>query len=351
MSPGDIIMKWRVLIVLIFLITGCGGSSYKKAEEFRAKEDHEAAVKLYQKAVKSYPGNPWGHSNLSVLYSTLGKYDQAGVEVKSAEVPEAHLNLGIIYFAQGKIDRAISECQEAIRLNPDFAEAFYNLGFIYIYQGNYDQAISELKKAIEIKSDYTDAYIALGFAYASQRNYKRAIAEYKKSLEIDPKLAEAHYLMGKLYEQNRRYRSAFSEYRKALKIKRRFAEAYFSIAGIYERYRRYDRAIKLYQVSIKLRRDYAEAYHKVGWLYATIPDSRYKKPSHAVAYSARAVKLTNWQNPVFISTLAEAFYSKGDYAKAIKCVERAMKLKPDNIIYYRQQLAKFQEAERRRWYR
>ncbi len=128
-------MKWRALIVLLMVITGCGSSSYKKAEEFRVKEDNEAAVKLYQKAVKSYPGNPWGHSNLSVLYSTLGKYDLAGMESKSVDLPEAHLNLGIIYFAQGENDLAISECEEAIKLNPDFAEAYYNMGFIYIYQG------------------------------------------------------------------------------------------------------------------------------------------------------------------------------------------------------------------------
>ncbi|UCD84139.1 MAG: tetratricopeptide repeat protein [Deltaproteobacteria bacterium] len=344
-------MRLRVLIALLMVLAGCSSSNYKKAEELRVQDDNEAAVKLYQKAVKSYPGNPWGRSNLSILYSALGKYDLASMEGRSSDLPEAHLNLGIIYFAQGEEDQAVSECKKAIELNPDFAEAHYNLGFIYTYQGKYEQAVIELKRAIEIRPYYADAYAALGFVYFNQKKYKQAVEELNQALKFNPNSAETHYLLGTIYENIRRYRSAFSEYKKALKYNRRFAEAYFSIAGIYERFRRYDRAIKLYQVSIKLERNYAEAYHKVGWLYATIPDERYKNPRRAIAFSSRAVKLTNWKSPVFINTLAEAFYSKGDFDNAIKCAERAIKLRPDNISYYRQQLAKFQDAKNRQWVR
>jgi tetratricopeptide (TPR) repeat protein len=51
------------------------------------------------------------------------------------------------YDHKGNHDRAITDCTEAIRLNPKLAEAFNNRGLAYDYKGDHDRAIADYTEA------------------------------------------------------------------------------------------------------------------------------------------------------------------------------------------------------------
>jgi hypothetical protein len=53
------------------------------------------------------------------------------------------------------------------------------------------------------------------------------------------------------------------------------------------------------------------------------------------------------RSPVFLDTLAEAFYANGMIEEAIEIIEEAMSLATDDREYYEKQLRKFLTATRK----
>src|SRR3989338_7079035 len=64
-----------------------------------------------------------------------------------ATLPHAHLALGRWHDYSGGLDAAISEMEEAIRLDPEFATAHKDIAVLYVKKGEYEKARIHLKKA------------------------------------------------------------------------------------------------------------------------------------------------------------------------------------------------------------
>ena len=52
---------------------------------------------------------------------------------------------------------AMIDCDEAIRIDPQFAFAYDTRGDVYFSMGDYDRAIADYESAIRIKPDHTIA--------------------------------------------------------------------------------------------------------------------------------------------------------------------------------------------------
>ncbi len=63
----------------------------------------------------------------------------------------------------------------------------------------------------------------------------------------------------------------------------------------------------------------------------------------AFEYATKAVEATEAQEPGYLDTLAEAYYSSGQFEKAIQTIQKAIALQPDRV-YFKEQLLKFQQA-------
>src|SRR6266851_3069487 len=62
-------------------------------------------------------------------------------------------------------DKAIADCNQAIRLNPNYAMAFYNRGTAYKAKGQYDRAIEDYDQAIRLNPNDADAINNRGNTY------------------------------------------------------------------------------------------------------------------------------------------------------------------------------------------
>jgi TPR repeat protein len=86
------------------------------------------------------------------------------------------------------------------------------------------------------------------------------------------------------------------------------------------------------------------ALNNSAWLYATSQDTTVRNPAKALEYASSAVKLSHETNPDILDTLAEAYYTQGDYDDAIKAEEKALTLKPHEPSF-KERLAKYQQAK------
>lgn len=101
-------------------------------------------------------------------------------------------------------------------------------------------------------------------------------------------------------------------------------------ADAYAQQKLYSNAIQGYEHALRMEPDFAEAHNNLAWLYATCDDPNFRNPQAAIEHARRAVELTNWSEPAFVDTLAEAYFVNGSYRQAVQAQQKALALDPDD---------------------
>ena len=125
---------------------------------------------------------------------------------------------------------------------------------------------------------------------------------------------------------------------------------YQNLAMVYHEMGKYREAMRVYERIILLDQTQPLALNNLAWLLVTIPDERYRDKERALTLARRAVDLK--RSPIFLDTLAEAYYSNGLTDEAVKTIKEAISLANDRSDYYEKQLEKFMtviEGDLRLW--
>ena len=92
-------------------------------------------------------------------------------------VGEANQNLG-------QHEAAVDDCNEAIRLKPDYAEAYINRGAAKAALGQHDDAIADYGEAIRLRSGLAEAYYHRGVAKIALGLKDEAREDFETALEM-----------------------------------------------------------------------------------------------------------------------------------------------------------------------
>ncbi len=233
--------------------------------------------------------------------------------------------------AHNKFDlyqKAIDDCNEALRLKPDYPYAFFNRGFAYARLGRFQAAIDDLSEGIRLKSDDESAFCNRGLAYAKLENYKAALNDYNEAVRLKPDYAEAFYNRGNAYIKLKQYQAALNDYNEAMRLKPDYAEAYYNRGNVYAELGQPEYAIRDYNKGIHLKPDDAEAYYNQGNVY-------YKTGRYQMA-------LENYTRAILLKPdYAEAYYNRGNvyvqtdqYKLAIENYSKAIALDSDYMKAY-----------------
>lgn len=119
----------------------------------------------------------------------------------------------------GKLENAVIAYRASIRIYPT-AKAYSNLGIIYSLQGKYDQAIEECKKAVELDPQYGESYYQIGSCLVSLCREADAIYWFEKAIEVNKEEVNysAYYKLGKIYEKKGDWQKALRHFNKAITI-------------------------------------------------------------------------------------------------------------------------------------
>jgi Flp pilus assembly protein TadD len=72
---------------------------------------------------------------------------------------------------------AISDCNEAMRIDPNNAIAYNNRGYAYIYTNQYATGIADCTEAIRLNPNYPAAYSNRAYAYQQIGETEKARAD------------------------------------------------------------------------------------------------------------------------------------------------------------------------------
>jgi len=200
----------------------------------------DAALECYQKALEIKPDYAWPHVNIGMLLAGRGKIDDAIAEYRRALAidlddadaqAEAHRNLGVAFADREHLDDAIVEFRKALVIKPAHANAHYYLGLVYAERGQVDDAIAEYRQALAINPKYLEAHNNLGNVLAARGRSGEALAEYRAALELDPLSVEAHNNSGAVLLNLNRLDEAIVQFQQALTINPNSVDARNNLAN------------------------------------------------------------------------------------------------------------------------
>jgi Tfp pilus assembly protein PilF len=201
----------------------------------------------------------------------------------------AHIDLGLLLAKQGHIDEAIEHDQAATRLNTNSFQALNNLGMALAAKGQIDDAVENYRNAIKLNPKFSEAFYNLGVALAAKGQLDGAIESYRTAVEINPNLFEGFNNLGS-----------------ALVAQGKF-----------------DQAIENYRNAIAINPNSPIILNHLAWALTVSPDPRLRNGTEAAQLAERACQLTQYGQPVFITTLAAAYAEAGRFTEAIAGAQKA----------------------------
>jgi len=258
----------------------------------------------------------------------------------TTESSVAHCNLGVVFAEQKKHAEAIWHCEQAIRINPNYAEAHSNLGVALAAQGNQKEAMRCYQEALRNNPNFAKAHCNLGNIFARRGDFAEAIPHYEQALQINPDYFEAHYNLGNALSDMGKHAEAIPHYRQVLRINpdyparnaltqtlalgKQTAKAARQLGLKMQKERQFAAAIWQYKKALQLNPDYLGAKNNLAWLLATCPDAALRDGKRAVKLAKQVARLIGSEHPSALDTLAAAYAEAGRYAEAAATAQRAL---------------------------
>lgn len=299
----------------------------------------DQAIDIYVQAIEEAPGFVPLYCLLGDIYRSVGQYDDAIIEYKTAiwfdclnipayrhlcqtyeeqgdydsaievyhklieilpSIPEFHSNLANIYYLKGEVKEAITHYQAAITLNPNkqwTSVISQTLGYVHQQVGkDLDAAISAYQSAYLLTPEDIDIYVNLGSAFYDKEDYDNALSVYRRALELEPTNSKIHCNLGFLHWGKGDTDEAIKEYELAIEYDKAYDIAYNNLGVIYlDDLGRVQQAIELFKKAMEYNPNYALAHFNLARAITIKGDKIEAAKLYQIAQDLN--KVTNELNP------------------------------------------------------
>jgi tetratricopeptide (TPR) repeat protein len=191
---------------------------------------------------------------------------------------------------------------------------------------HWHDSVALFSHALGVTEKNALAHANLGIALYEEKRLDDAIVELERALELQPTHIDAHNNLGVVLIRKGRVDEALAQFYIALKLRPDNPKAHYNLATALSRKGDTAAAIAECETALRLKRDYVEAENNLAWLLATSPESALLNGPRALDLAREVARLSDYNDPNILDTLAAAFAETGQFAEAIKVAERAMQL-------------------------
>jgi tetratricopeptide (TPR) repeat protein len=240
-------------------------------QEYEKPENIDNAITEFNQALKIDP-------NYAPAYAGLGEGYWIGYQ---------QLNRGTDWLAH-----ASTNCEKALALSTRLAEGYTCLGNVSLGTGTYEKAVEQFQRALELNPGSDYALVQLADAYQKLGNPQAAEAAYRKAISLRPNYWGVYSGLGAFYAGQARYSEAAEMFGKVTQLASDNYRGYSNLGGIYLLQGRYEDAISQLKRSIDLRPT-ASAYSNLGTAYFAL--RRFAEAAETFQQGAR-LDDRNWIN-------------------------------------------------------
>ena len=283
-------------------------SAYQKADRF------EAAIEAYHACLKRSPNLTAVLTNLASCYEAI-KQEAAAIRyynaalVQEPNLPMANGNLGAIYQRQGELEKALPLLEKAVRHDPQFTAARYCLGLVLTKKRDFQRAAVAYRRVIAQQNDHVGAYYNLAQALFRLRQ----IEEGKRAMEV--------------YRRLNAIAEEIEDRERAILIEPNNPLKQYQLGIVYTKYGKIDKAISAFQAVLVLDANAHYALNGLARLYIL----QNVQLQDAIAHAKEAFRLA--QVPQYQQTLALAYFRAGKHARALKAIQTAIEMDPENEAF------------------
>jgi putative PEP-CTERM system TPR-repeat lipoprotein len=291
------------------------------------ERDFRSALNAAQEAAAAVPGDSRILDALGRAQLASGDTNQAldsfnrlvTAEPKSA-IPL--LRLATVYMNRKEPEKAADALVRAQKLAPSDPNIARDLAVLYTSMGRNDEAMKQAK-ALQVATPRSAAgFVLEGDILANAKKNAEAEKAYREALKVEPTAGVAaiklHGLMGlagRKADADAFARKWVSDYPKDMGFRIYIAERALRAAD-------YKTVVTHYQAVLEQQHDNVVALNNMAWAMGQLGDPK------AMGYAERALKLTP-DNPSVLDTVGGLLVAKGDTAKGLEYMARAVQLAPD----------------------
>jgi serine/threonine protein kinase len=156
---------------------------------YSQKDECDLAIADLDQVIKLDPSSD-AYRSRGMLYNELKKYDLALDDLTEAirlEVSPIHFYMRAhIYYMKGIYEEAIADVSRAIESEPTNDQYYSFRSSLYSKTGDIDSAITDCNQAIRLNPNIEDFYTR-GSLYEKKGNIRNAISDYRETLERQPR--------------------------------------------------------------------------------------------------------------------------------------------------------------------
>jgi len=232
---------------------------------------------------------------------------------------------GYYYNNQHQFDKASADCSKALEIWPDSSYALLCLAGVEGAQNNYDKSIEFLDKVLATNLLIPDAQGFKAKLLLLKKENDQAKTLLDAALKIDPDSPYVLKIHAEWALANKDNVQALSDLNKALENSPKDPDIFIARAYIYFDEGNTDKAAEDAQAAINLNSKLGEPYH-----LTYLIDMKLGKKLEALASAKKAVEVDSTSPTPFLD-LGDVYLQSANYELAIKNLETALKMDPQNL--------------------
>jgi tetratricopeptide (TPR) repeat protein len=343
------------------------GDPKKQAEAlvFRAqlREDDEARLKDYGRAIQLDPTNTDAWQGRAVTYMQQGETDKAIADFQrliddNKENVNARLALAEALTNMERFDEATKQVDLAIQMKPDSPLAYTVRARLHLIKEDTKAALADLDQAIRLNPKDIAALMIRARVHLAEENIAAAKKDVETAMLLSPGLIQGILIRSVIAAEEGRMVDAIADIQLLLQDDPENVGWQMQLAGYYIRDKRHSKAIDIFTKILAddendqdARRARADTLLSVGkhseaiadfeillkqapkddgilnnfaWVLATSPEDDLRDGQRALKLATEACEVTKYEKAHILSTLASAYAEIGDFESARKWAQKAV---------------------------